>query len=365
MTKARKYQVDPNVSAHYHVTDRCVQKMFLMGVDPYTQQSYEHRKFWIVERLRYLSKIFIIEIGGYSIMDNHYHLLVKTRPDLLKLLTDEEVLDRWFNLCPPKFKPSATPREQKIKNLKALYLKDREYIKEIRVNIGSLSCFMKVLNQNIARRANREMGTTGSFWQSRFHCKMITSAEVATYTQTYIDLNPIRAGIAETPETAKFTSAHDRIEHRQNRKKVREALQVLRDQKQDKKTSLRDTNPEAVEKFLAVYKGRNRTKWLASFYKGEFHTRPFFRITEEEYFDLLDCSGREIRADKPGAIPASLAPIFDRLEIDCQQWVESLKAYDTNFYRVVGKMSKAFELLKHTTNRWFKGACINRKIFGD
>ncbi len=74
-------------------------------------------------------------------------------------------------------------------------------------------------------------------------------------------------------------------------------------------------------------------------------------------------SGREIRSDKKGSIPLHLKPIFDRLDLDRDQWIESLKNYEW-FYRIVGKVSKAWEMLKHTTSKWFKGTKANTKLFG-
>ena len=71
-----------------------------------------------------------------------------------------------------------------------------------------------------------------------------------------------------------------------------------------------------------------------------------------------------IKGKKKGAIPFHLNPIFDRLEIDREQWLNSLENYDKWFYRIVGRISKAWEMLKNTTSQWFKGTTINNKLFG-
>ena len=74
---------------------------------------------------------------------------------------------------------------------------------------------MKVMKERIARRANREDGCTGSFWQGRFTSVALLDQAAVIACMAYVDLNPIRAKQAETPETSLLTSVHDRIAARQ------------------------------------------------------------------------------------------------------------------------------------------------------
>ena len=208
MTKARKYTVQKNFSACYHIIDRCVQRVYLMGTDPLTGVSYDHRKDWFHQRLSHLTEIFTIELGGYSIMSNHYHLNVKTRPDLTGKLTNAEVAKRWYLLYPPKIKESITPTEEQISAHETDLLNYPKEIKKYRKRLGNLSWFMKSLKENIARKGNAETGCTGRFWHGRFKSKLSVTKEGTLMTQVYIDLNPIRAGIAETPETSEYTSSN-------------------------------------------------------------------------------------------------------------------------------------------------------------
>jgi len=69
---------------------------------------------------------------------------------------------------------------------------------------------MKVLNENVAKRANQEDECTGHFWESRFKSQALLDEAVLS-CMTYIDLNPIRAGMAKNPETSKHTSIQMRI----------------------------------------------------------------------------------------------------------------------------------------------------------
>jgi hypothetical protein len=72
---------------------------------------------------------------------------------------------------------------------------------------------MKCLKEPIARLANREDGCTGAFWEGRFRSVAILDEESLLATCAYIDLNPVAAGIAATPEQSPHTSIRARVEH--------------------------------------------------------------------------------------------------------------------------------------------------------
>ena len=61
---------------------RWARRAFLCGVDVYSGQDYSHRKEWILDRLRELAGLFVIEVCGYSVMSNHLHLMLRNRPDI-------------------------------------------------------------------------------------------------------------------------------------------------------------------------------------------------------------------------------------------------------------------------------------------
>ena len=91
---ARKAIVDPTVVGVYHCISRCVRRAFLCGEDLPTGNNYRHRKVWIEDRLRLLVRVFAMEVLSSSVMDNHMHQEIRTRPDLARRWSDEEVARR-------------------------------------------------------------------------------------------------------------------------------------------------------------------------------------------------------------------------------------------------------------------------------
>ena len=98
MTIARAHLVDPTVSRWYHCVTRCVRRAFLLS------KGQQDRKLWIETRVRELAEIFAISIGGFSILDNHLHLLVRLDPEAAAGWSDEDVVRRWGRLFPPRDK---------------------------------------------------------------------------------------------------------------------------------------------------------------------------------------------------------------------------------------------------------------------
>ncbi len=98
MTTARKRIVDPAITRWYHCISRCVRQLNLFNDD------HPWRKQWLEDRLRQLSAIFAISIGGYSVLDNHLHVMSRLDPDVAKRWSKEEVLRRWCKLYPPRGK---------------------------------------------------------------------------------------------------------------------------------------------------------------------------------------------------------------------------------------------------------------------
>lgn len=98
MTQARQEQVSLDATAFYHCYVRCVRRAFLCGEDRVTGQSFEHRKQWIVSRLKFLSYVYAIDICAYAVMSNHYHVVLHVDKARADAWTDQEVVERWLQL---------------------------------------------------------------------------------------------------------------------------------------------------------------------------------------------------------------------------------------------------------------------------
>ncbi len=201
----------------FHVFSRLVRRSFLMGHDDVTGKDYDQRRDWVVSQVKILSKVFLIDVLAVGVMQNHLHEILRSRPDLAANLSDHEVSLRWcllneqgIQLNVPEGERSPKQRKRLRRKIDAL-LKDRKKLSKAREALSSISVYEKRLKYTIARNANCEDSVTGPFFAGRFESIPIVTATQLLTTMVYVDLNPIRAGLAETPETSRYTSAYERI----------------------------------------------------------------------------------------------------------------------------------------------------------
>ncbi len=297
MTRPREVLISLAETPNYHITSRCVRRAFLCGVDHYSGQNYEHRRQWVVDRIRLLSSLFAIDVCAYAVLSNHYHLVLKLCPEQLDDLTEDDIMDRWCAL----FKgPLLVQNYRSGEDLKPF---ERAAVSDIvnvwRSKLASISWFMRCLNQPIARQANIEDKCTGKFWESRFNSQALKSEEALLSCMAYVDLNPVRAKIADTPEQSEYTSIRERLRSEFN-------LQHAIDDQTECGDLLDFTSPL---KPLLPFEGR---------LTNELQSGILFSF--KEYLALVDWTGRIIRSDKRGHIDNALPPILDRLQITADQW---------------------------------------------
>jgi REP element-mobilizing transposase RayT len=314
MTRPRKELVSIEDTSYYHITARCVRRTFLCGIDHSTGISYEHRRQWIENRIRLLASIFALDICAYAVMSNHYHIVVKLCPDEVEQWSDTDIVERWTSL----YKGPLLMRQWHAGE--ALIPAERQCVSDCislyRQRLSSLSWFMKCLNEPIARQANQEDQCTGHFWESRFKSQALLTDEAVLSCMIYVDLNPVRAQLASTPEKSDHTSIQERISPRFN---LEDAIHQQQDQQ-----SLQDFNL--------------KLKPLLHFEGGVTgHKQAGIVFSESDYLQLVDYTGKIIRAGKRGAIADHLPPIIQRLNLDQKQWLENTTKFEQVFYQKFGR----------------------------
>ncbi|MZI93740.1 transposase [Vibrio sp. CAIM 722] len=209
MTIARRQQVDLSITPYYHCVSRCVRRSFLCGIDAVSGRSYEHRRQWLESRILKLAQIYCIDICAYAVMSNHYHLVVHINRDKALNLSEEEVIQRW-SIQHSLDEIMIRYRDQNIEDPQ---IKEscQKQIHVWRERLYSLSWMMRELNMAIALQANKEDQCTGHFWEGRYKSQALLDEQALLAAMTYVDLNPIRANIAQTPETSDHTSIKKRI----------------------------------------------------------------------------------------------------------------------------------------------------------
>ena len=182
-----------------HVMNRVVRRCFLLGDDPVTGKNFDHRKVWIEDQLRLLASHFGIDLLGFAILSNHFHLMLRSRPDCVEKWDDTEVARRWLMLCPVRKDAEGRAEEPNEMELNTIR-NDPDRMKMMRTRLSDISWWMRLLCQNIAVRANHEDHEVGRFFQSRFRAVRLLDEQAMLACAAYIDLNPIRAAMAETLE---------------------------------------------------------------------------------------------------------------------------------------------------------------------
>lgn len=301
MPRARKHQISLDVTPYYHCISRCVRRSFLCGIDQFSGKSYEHRRQWVEDRLLFLAKVFAIDVCAYAVMSNHLHVVLHINKAETCHWTDQEVCERWHKLFKGTLLTQKFVRDEPLTNIELEVIKVK--IAQWRLQLCDISWFMRTLNEPIARQANAEDQCTGRFWEGRFKSQALCDEAALAGCMAYVDLNPIRAKMAKTPETSEHTSIKKRIFHFSNS----------------------NQQPKSLARFI----GNPREPMPEGL---PFHLK--------DYIDLVDWTGRIIRDDKRGSIDNSLPPILERLDIEFDQWLKLTTQFESRFKSFVGPADK-------------------------
>jgi hypothetical protein len=369
MAMPRSTYVKEEQEGVYHCFSRCVRRAFLCGYDKLTRRDFSHRKAWVVDRLRHLATIFAIEVCAYAVMATHLHAILRTRPDIVATWSDREVAIRWLRLFPRHRDLRGVPLPPAEKDICAL-ADCPERIAELRKRLCSLSWFMGQLDEFIARKANKEDGIKGRFWESRFKCQALLDDAAIAAGMVYVDLNPIRAGVAGTPEGSDFTSIQERIRAWQKERMTAGAVsgEAERDTQPGvcggDMTAVQDADEisSPASESTSLDGATSSDSWLCPIQSGSGR-RGILQMTAVEYFDLVDKSGRMMRLDKRGAVDAELAPILQRVGANPEAWLDTVTCFGSKFRLAAGMLVNLRRFADQIGRRWLKGSTAARAAF--
>ncbi len=324
MPKPRSQQISLSDTPYYHICSQTVRKAFLCGVDKETGVSFEHRRSWIEKRIFQLSQVFAIDICAHAVMHNHLHLVLHVDSEQVNNWTTLDVLTRWHKLFKGTILTVKYQAEQQLTEFELEMVEETALIYKQR--LIDISWFMRALNEPIARQANKEDKCTGHFWEGRFKSQALLDEGALLACMAYVDLNPVRAGIAPTPEQSSFTSIQLRI-----------------------KAALSGEQPAAL---LAFTGNEHQEKAVG------------ISFSLKDYITLIDETGRVIREDKRGAIDAKTAQILSRLHISDESWLKLTTNFEGIFTGAVGTAEHLCEFTENVGLKRAHGianaqACLN------
>lgn len=312
MTTARAHIVDAEVPGFYHCVSRCVRRAFLCGTDSYTGRCFEHRRAWVEGRLLELADIFAVGVYAYAVMSNHVHVVIYLNPGVAWAWSADEVAARWMRLFPVRENGQI---DRDATRLRAQAMAgDAQRVAVCRARLASLSWFMRCLNEPIARRANREDACTGRFWEGRYRCQALLDDAAVVACMAYVDLNPVRAGLATDLVNCDHTSVKRRIE---------------------------SFDADATSDALSPIAGNSAAS---------------LPLALREYLTLVDLTGRIARPNGRGrTLDPQALPLLRRLGADEPHWHYQVFGIETRYWRAVGAVDSLLRKARELGQQWLKG----------
>ncbi|WP_235034317.1 hypothetical protein, partial [Roseiconus lacunae] len=286
-------------------------------------------------------------------LSNHYHLILRTQPQLVADWDDREIALRWLMICPARMvdgKP-AEPTEAELNAIR----NNPERLAEVRHRLSDPSWWMRLLNQRIAQRANREDEESGKFWQDRFRAIRIEDEASLLACAAYVDLNQVRAGIAESVEESKFSSIQTRIESEfgstaESPLESSQANVTSGDGNQKHKPSIRR------DEFLARLTIDERRDDLGACESDSPHRltdKGFLPLTLPQYIELLEWTIEQTspkRKKTCGRAPTALS----QTGLSRRAWTKLVDSFDEVFTHVAARIETLESCRSRITGRRFR-----------
>ncbi len=304
--------------------------------------------------LQHFAAHFGIDLLAFAVMSNHFHLILRNRPDVVGAWDDSEVARRWLMICPHRSDKRGNPMpptDAELDTIRNCPL----ILQERRARLADVSWWMRLLCQRIATRSNQEDGATGHFFQERFRAIRLVDEASLLACSAYVDLNPIRAEINQTIETSDHTSAQRRIEaarqrgenDRQPGLNERPRVQPIR--------PLRDNMLSP----LSIDEQTDNLGPDASLDGTRCSNKGYLAMSVLEYIELLDWTARQSRPGKSGKTPQEAPPVVQRLGLSPESWCELVNGFGHLFHHVAGNPATIDRLRSHRTGARFR---VKRRV---
>ena len=260
------------------------------------------------------SRAFCVDVAGYAVMSNHYHVILKVDLDLAASLTSEAILARWqqlYRLNPlmARFQAGHVLTDAEKDSV-------AEQISRMRKKLLSISRFMGYLNERIARKANAEDDCKGRFWEGRFQSQALLDEIALLQCLVYVDLNPVRAGLSQDPRQSDYTSIKRRLAGNSS------GLLPFKSEKPELATD-------------------------------HYHHLP---IHFDDYLQLLDWSARITTEDRQGTIPDDVPPLIDRLNITPGHWQIAMRPPEPGHQKALGSTTQIKKYCQAVGQHWLRRA---------
>jgi REP element-mobilizing transposase RayT len=347
----RAEQFDPNEISILHLVSRCVRRAFLAGVDPVSGKDFGFRREWIRTRLERLASVFGMDILSYAILSNHIHLIARNRPDVVATWSDKDVALRWLKIFPGQRMDEqlADPITNQVESL----ARDSVRIAEIRCRLSNPSWFMKALCEPIARLANKQDEVTGHFWEGRFKAQTIVDEAGLLACSLYVDLNPVRAAMAESPSQSTHTSGYDRIRALKGATIPSAAADLVTIETAEAGRIRRETSAQERKRMIVEAKKRRgpnvlQDAWLSPLTINErgqlgpqasksgvrASDKGFLSMNLKDYLKLLDWTSQQGHKDaRQVVVPSELQSLVSRIGIDGSMLAELVWRFKKYFGR--------------------------------
>ena len=248
-------------------------------------------------------------------MSNHVHVVLHVDVKQVMAWTDNEIVRHWHLLHKGTLLTQMFARGDTLSQGQKLTLGDT--IIEYRKRLHDIRWLMRNLNEYIAREANKEDDCTGRLWEGRFKSQALLDEAALLACMAYVDLNPIRAKIAKTPETSKHTSIQKRLESIKQSTTTHSLMHFFGNPRED------------VPKGIA--------------------------FSLKDYCELVDIIGRIIRNDKAGHIDHQQQPILQRLGLSDEQWLTLTTEFEKHFCYAAGAEMMMNQFKEHMGHQRIRG----------